>query len=300
MASRKIAVILNPTSGSAPNCELIRAALHEALPEAELLCGSEGGDAERLAATALEQGFETIVAAGGDGTLNEVLNGLQANFHQARVGLIPLGTGNDFARTLGIPTTLEQALAVLRADHARPVDLIHVTGTQSRYCINVSAGGFSTIVSEKNTGEMKETWGPLSYVRSFFEALPELSDHKTEILLDGTETIKTPCYSIIVANARYVARGIPIAPQAEVDDGLADLIIVPTASAPALAILAPQILLGSHLDSDLIQFRRARRIKIHTEPAMTFNVDGEIIGSEPLVFEVIPKALQFIAPRGVE
>jgi diacylglycerol kinase (ATP) len=234
------------------------------------------------------------VAAGGDGTLNAVLNGLRADFSKTQLGLLPLGTGNDFARTIGIPTEINDALSMLRAGHSQVVDLIRVQTSRTRYCINVSAGGFSTKVSEKMTGELKGIWGPLSYVRSFFEALPELSDHKTEILLDDTEVLETPCYSIIIANARYVARGIPIAPDADISDGLADIVIVPTATVPQLAVLAPQMLLGKHLTSELIQFRRARKIAVRTNPPMTFNVDGEVIGDEPAIFEVLPAALRVI------
>src|SRR5262249_29484629 len=111
---------------------------------------------------------------------------------------------------------------------------------------------------------------------------------------DEDEPIEIQVFNIIIANGQFVAGGIPIAPAAVLDDGLLDVVIIPAASMAQLAILVPQILLGKYLDSDLITFRRARKLAGESHPGMWFNADGELVGNEPASFEVLPQALQVI------
>ena len=166
--------------------------------------------------------------------------------------------------------------------------MIRYSGEIVRYFINVSAGGFSGLVNEAMTDEMKQTWGPLAYLRSAAGVLPNLTDYRTFLTCDDGPEEQLQIYNIVVANARYVAGGIPIAPDAQLNDGLADIVIVPAASLLNLAAIGPQILLGTHLTSDGIIFRRARKISVRCEPGMWFNVDGELIGNVPARFEVLP------------
>ncbi|MEP6698670.1 MAG: diacylglycerol kinase family protein, partial [Verrucomicrobiota bacterium] len=213
---------------------------------------------------------------------------------ETRVGLIPLGTGNDFARTIGLPADANDCLDLILKAHTRPIDLVRVTSRGVRHFINVSAGGFSGVMNEKLTPEVKATWGPLAYIRCAAAALPELRAYVTRVALDDEECISMRLYNVIVGNGRYVAGGIPIAPEAQPDDGLLDLVLIPERPATALALLAPQVLMGSHLTSDSIIYRRARRVTINSRPGMWFNIDGELVGNSPATFEVLPHALQFV------
>lgn len=273
--------------------EEIRAQLAR-FPSAEIQFTSGEGDARRMARAAAEGNCERVLAAGGDGTFNEVINGIAELADRLQVGLIPLGTGNDFARMLSLPDKIDDCIEALRSGRTRAIDLVRVTSDQVRYFVNVSAGGFSGTVNEKLTPEIKQTWGPLAYLRSAAEALPELRSYATEIVFDDGERIEVDLYNAVVANGRYVAGGTLIAPEAEIDDGLLDVILVPKNSAPALALLVAQIACGRHLGSDSIVFRRARKMSIKSEPGMWFNVDGELVGNEPAVFEVLPRALQVL------
>jgi diacylglycerol kinase (ATP) len=290
---RKACVILNPTAGSVKEIDSLIEKLRS-LPSTIVKVTARRGSATRFARTALKNGCDLIVAAGGDGTLNEVVSGIGEEAGEVRVGVIPLGTGNDFARTLGLPNDLEQCLELIRAGRTRAIDLVRVTSDRVRYFVNVSAGGFSGLVNEKLTPEMKSTWGPLAYIRSAAAALPELRAYVTRIALDEKETISENLYNVIVGNGRFVAGGIPIAPEAIPDDGLLDLVLIPERPAADLALLAPQILMGKHLSSSSIIYRRAARISVNSKPGMWFNVDGELVGNEPAVFEVLPRALQFV------
>jgi diacylglycerol kinase (ATP) len=291
-----ISVILNPSAGSAADLDDIVAKISR-LRGVEIRLTTKPGSAARIAKTALAKGRRLIIAAGGDGTLNEVINGIGENLGDAAVGLIPLGTGNDFARTIGVPADIEQALELIRAGETRPVDLVRVTSDEVRYFVNVSAGGFSGLVNEKLTPQMKKTWGPLAYLRSAAAALPELRAYQTTLAFDNAESLRIELYNVVVANGRYVAGGTLIAPDASIDDGLLDIVLIPKRPAAELAVLAAQVALGTHLTSDAIVFRRAAKLTVNSKPGMWFNVDGELVGNEPARFEILPGALRFVAPK---
>ncbi len=289
----KTCVILNPKAGTALAQEQLAEQLQR-LPGLTIAETKQPGDGRRLAAQAVRDGYDLVVAAGGDGSINEVLNGLAEDFSGTTFGILPLGTANDFARTINVPADVPTAVDILLAGHTEQVDVIRYSGDETRYFINVSAGGFSGLVNEALTDEMKQTWGPLSYLRGAAAALPNLTDYRTFIAFDDGPEEKLHLYNIVVANARHVAGGIPIAPVAELNDGLADIVIVPVASLLELAVLGSQILLGGHLSSDLILFRQVRKISVRSEPGIWFNVDGELIGNSPARFEVVPRALKLI------
>ena len=286
-------VILNPEAGSVKNvAALIRRIRH--LPDVEVRLTSRKSDAIRFTRMALRKGGKMIVAAGGDGTLNEVVNGIGATNRDVRLGLIPLGTGNDFARTLGLPTDLDEAIAVLAAGRTRAIDLVRVTSDKVRYFVNVSAGGFSGLVDEKLTPAMKKTWGPLAYLRSAVAALPQLRAYRTKVSFHKGKELTLGLYNVVIANGRYVGGGTLIAPKASIRDGLLDIILIKERSAAELALLAAKVALGHHLSSDAIVFRRAAKVTVNSRPGMWFNVDGELVGNEPATFEVLPRALQFV------
>lgn len=287
----RICVILNPVAGAVKNADSIRQRLERA--GFERFCVSEQpGDAEKFASEASD--FDVVVSAGGDGTLNEVVNGIARGGCNAALGVLPLGTGNDFARTLGVPNELEAAINQITGGRIREIDLVRVTSDQVRYFVNVSSGGFSGVVDEKLTPEMKRTWGPLAYLRSAAAAFPELRGYTTRLALDDQEAQELDLYNVVVANGRYVAGGIPIAPEADITDQLLDILLIPERGAADLAILAAQILVGKHLSSDAIMFRRAKKISISSRPGMWFNVDGELIGNQPATFELLPGALRCV------
>jgi diacylglycerol kinase (ATP) len=286
-------VILNPIAGSVKDADGLQELLATLEPQRFHVC-QRPGDAERVARECSDSGMELIISAGGDGTLNEVVNGIANGGCRSALGLVPLGTGNDFARTLGIPSNLDAAIEHIRKGQTRAIDLVRVTSDQVRYFANVSSGGFSGVVDEKLTPEMKRTWGPLAYLRSAAAAFSELRGYTTSVSLDDEPPIEMDLYNVVIANGRYVAGGIPIAPEADVSDGLLDVILIPERGPAELAIVAAQIVLGKHLGSDAISFKRARKVAIYSRPGMWFNVDGELIGNEPALFELLPQALQFV------
>jgi diacylglycerol kinase (ATP) len=290
-------VIFNPTAGSVKKADAVLSQLQRLDPVA-VRTTRRRGDAERLAREAIREKCAYLVTAGGDGTLNEVINGIatpqRVSAVQVQLGILPLGTGNDFARALGLPTTIDENIDILLARETARIDLVRMRSNRTRYFANVSAGGFSGIVDEKLTPEMKRTWGPLAYVRSAAAALPKLHAYRAQLVFDDEEKLTIELYNIVIGNGRYVAGGLPIAPDANLRDGLLDVVLIPKRTAPEMALLAAEILLGKHLCSNRVIFRRAKKIAVRSRPGMWFNVDGELIGNAPAVFQVIPRALNFV------
>jgi diacylglycerol kinase (ATP) len=172
-----------------------------------------------------------------------------------------------------------------------------VTSGRRRYFVNVSASGFSGVVGEKLTSEIKAAWGPLAYLRSAAAALTELQAYRTTMIFDDAEELVIDLYNVVVANGQFAGGGIPIAPQANLSDGLLDVVLVPKRPAAEMALLAAQMLLGKHISSDAVPFRRAKKISVRSRPGMWFNADGEAVGNQPAVFQIIPHALDFVVSK---
>ena len=289
-------IIVNPAAGSVTNLDALLPQLQRLNP-AKVRVTRAVGDAEKFARAAIRNRCDYIVAAGGDGTLNEVVNGIARRAKDICVGVVPLGTGNDFARALGLPATLEDNIEILLSQKTRSIDLVRVKSARTRFFVNVSSGGFSGLVDEKLTPEIKHAWGPLAYVRSAAAALPNLHAYRTRVVFDEDERLSMDLYNVVIGNGRFVAGGLPIAPDADLGDGLLDVILIPRRSVPEMALLAAEIVLGKHLSSNAIIFRRAKTVAVRSRPGMWFNVDGELVGNAPAVFQIMPRAINFIVSK---
>jgi diacylglycerol kinase (ATP) len=291
-------IILNPRAGSAEQMEALREAAAAQI-EATLYETDSAGHATALAAEALEEGYGLVVAAGGDGTINEIVNGLASDFARARLGIIPLGTGNDLARTLAIPADPLAALDIVRCGAEHRLDLMRAeTVGQATYGINVAAGGFSGQVGEVLTEELKAGWGPLAYLLGAARVVPDLASYKTTIAWDDGPVERVEALNIVVANGRTAAGGFQVAPLANPEDGLLDVIVVRYGDVLDLAGIAARLLAGNYLSSEQVMHRRARHVHIASQPGMWFNVDGELFTSQPITFTVVPQALRVVVGPG--
>jgi diacylglycerol kinase (ATP) len=286
-------VIVNPIAGSITNLDALLVQL-QGLNPMKVRVTRGPGDAGKFARAAIQKQSDYIIAAGGDGTLNEVINGMAGHANKACLGILPLGTGNDFARSIGLPGTIEANIDILLAQKTKSIDLVRVKSKRTRFFVNVSAGGFSGLVDEIMSPEIKQTWGPLAYLRGAAAVLPKLQAYRTEIELDEKESLSLDLYNVVVGNGRFVAGGIPITPDADLADGLLDIVLIPKRSIPEMLLLAAEILLGKHLASSAVVFRRAATISVRSQPGMWFNVDGELVGNAPAVFEILPRSLNFV------
>ena len=289
-------VIVNRCAGAVTDLDGLLSQLQRLEPAA-LRVTSRRGDAEKFAREAIRKRYGYVVAAGGDGTLNEVVNGIATHARQVRLGLVPLGTGNDFARSLELPLTVEENIDILLSQKSMAIDLVRIRSDHTRYFVNVSAGGFSCHVTERLTAKVKRAWGPLAYLRSAAAALPNLHAYETLVVFDDKQQLTVDLYNLVIGNGRFVAGGLPIAPKADPADGLLDVILIPKRPGPEMALLAAKIVLGKHILNGAVIFRRAKKITVRSRPRMWFNVDGESVGKAPAVFQIIPGALNFVMSK---
>jgi diacylglycerol kinase (ATP) len=244
-----------------------------------------------------------LIVVGGDGTISEVVNGLgQAGFPEGvTLAILPAGTGNDLAATLTLPEDPAEAVAVLRQNRVRTLDVVRVRseGSGEQFFINVATGGMGAEVSGAADGEMKKRWGKLTYLRATLEVAREYEAKEVTLTLDGAER-KLRAVNLAIGNCRYAGGGWLAAPRANPEDGLLDLVVIEDVGVQEVLKLAPTVFADSdYLDKEGIFFARAKEIRVEASPgSLEFTVDGEVIGDEPAVFAVIPKALKVIVGPG--
>ena len=240
-----------------------------------------------------------LIVAGGDGTINDVVNGLgRAGFPEGvTLGILPAGTGNDLAATLCIPEDPDLAKDVILQNRGRWLDVARVRsdGIGERFFINVATGGLGAEISDANDEELKRRWGKLSYLRASLEVARNFDVRKLTLYIDGEER-QVEAVNIAVGNCRYTGGGWPATPKANPEDGLLDVVIIENLGVTDLLDLTPAVLGESdYLDSDGVLFVRAKEIRVDTQPpGLEFTVDGEVIGNEPAQFSVLPRALKVI------
>lgn len=273
-----------------------------ALPGAELRTTGGPGEARELAAEAAREGRSTVIVAGGDGTINEAVNGLVSAGGEppgTALAVVPLGTGNDLARTLGVPPDPHDALAALAGGRRRRVDLLRVRcGGEERYVANVAIGGLGGDVTDRMTPELRRRWGGLVYLRAALAGLPALRPFRTRLVVDGTARPPADLLAVVVANGRWLGHGIPAAPRARIDDGLLDLVAVRAGAPARLPATVARVLAGRHLGSPGVLWDRARSVEIRSQTPMPFNADGQALGTSPASFRVLRGALRVLVPGG--
>ena len=293
-ASMKACIIVNPHAGSAEQFAQLEAVL-ASWKELDYWTSEHAGHGIELARRACREGYELVAAAGGDGTINEVLNGIMEAGGGVRFGVVPLGTGNDLARTLAIPDDPRDAVALLKLCHVVPLDVMQVESDEKTlYGINAAAGGFSGQVDEAISEELKAQWGALAYVIGAASVLPELQDFETCVAFDDGPLETVDALSVVVANGRTVAGGKRVAPLANPEDGLLDVVMLKTVTALDLAAIGTRLLAGTYLESPHVVHRRARRLYVESKPGMLFNVDGELFTRKPVTFTVLPGAVEVV------
>jgi len=261
--------------------------------EVELTETAAPGDGARLAREASESGAGVVVAAGGDGTLNEVVNGLGAASRRARLAVVPLGTANDFAGGLGVPESPAAALRLAVHGRARETDLARCN---DRWFINVSTGGFGAEATEQAPSESKKLLGPWAYVvkgaRQFTDlrAVRARFETETGVLHDGEFLL------FAVGNGKRTGGGSMLTPRAELDDGLLDVTVVKAVPRVDFLTLLPDLRAGTHLESPDIRYDRVASLTVRTAEPVTVNVDGEPTRGEVFEYSVERGALEVMEP----
>ncbi|MGF1581925.1 MAG: diacylglycerol/lipid kinase family protein [Gemmataceae bacterium] len=293
----KTILICNPYSGTChANLETFTSSGWASSHQLDVHVTKSPGDATRLSREACESGKVTIIVAGGDGTIGEVVNGLAGRFKDVRLGILSTGTGNDFARWLDIPLDLEGAIETILAEGTRWIDVIRVSSGDEvlRHFVNVAVSAVDQEGQHRIEAGFKNNWGLLGYLQAGFEAVTEIHPHKIELTIDETEIIKLVGSVIVVGNGGSMSAGIPVLPPAKVDDGQLDVAVFRPTTGAGLALLAPWVLSGTHLGGDQVLHRTAKRLTLRGEPPLSFSIDDHVFTSAQFTFEVIPKTLEVI------
>jgi diacylglycerol kinase (ATP) len=240
------------------------------------------------------------VAVGGDGTVNEVVNGIAGT--AAELAIVHRGTGGDFARTFAIPHKLGEALRVAREGAAREIDLGKATlrtwaGREgSSWFANVASAGMSGAIAKRMNESNAALGGKIGYAWSTLAVFARWRNAHVKVLVDGEERSAT-MHDVIVANGRFLAGGMMICPDAEPDDGLFDVLLIGDVSKRDLLTTFPKLYRGTHLPHPKAELLRGRAVEIDSPEPLPVELDGEQPGTTPVRFEVVPRALRLRVPR---
>ncbi|MRN56389.1 diacylglycerol kinase [Paenibacillus monticola] len=288
-------LIYNPTSGR----EEMKKRLADILDrldiggiEASCHATTGEGDATAAAADAVERGYDMIIAAGGDGTLNEVINGMAEKPNLPPLGVLPLGTTNDFARAMGIPKNWEDSCDLILRNEMRMIDL---GKANDRYFINIAGGGSLTELTYEVPSRLKTMMGQLAYYLKGIEKMASLSPQELVIRANGQETISGEFMLFLIANTNSVGGFEKLAPDARIDDGLFDVIALKKCTLPEFIRLVRLALSGKHLKDKKIIYFRTDAMEVTSPGPVQLNLDGELGGNLPGYFQVLPHHLQVFA-----
>jgi YegS/Rv2252/BmrU family lipid kinase len=292
-------VIFNPAARGG-KARRFRRHLEEFSSEVALKQTTASGDARKLAAEAAREGFEIIVAAGGDGTLNEVLNGIgdvPDGFERARLGVLPLGTVNVFARELGIPVKLEQAWNTIRLGRETVIDLPCAECTRDgvvgrHYFGQLAGAGLDARAIELVNWPLKKRIGPLAYVVAGLQAL--VGPQAKITVTDGRRSVTGEL--VLIGNGRLYGGPFAVFPQADLRDGLLDVCVFPRASWLTLFRVAPGLLLRGRLPSGATESFQTASFTLTSANSAAMEVDGEFLGHLPAKFSTQRSRLRVIVP----
>lgn len=260
---------------------------------------SEGpGDLIALARRAVADGAERIIAVGGDGSLNEVVNGVGAGSPVA-VGILPSGTGSDFRRMVGIPNQIEEALERIAVGGTRAIDLGRVEfatedgSTQERYFINVADFGIGGKIAERVNRGSKFLGGKATFYLQTIRSLLDFRNPVVQLTADGGAPQEQRIKTVAVANAKWFGGGMGVAPDAEIDDGLLDLVVFGDLGKLESVKRLQETYRCRPIVDPRVRYARVHSLKAESEETVLLELDGEVVGKLPATFTVLPAALTF-------
>ncbi|MHB8718164.1 MAG: diacylglycerol/lipid kinase family protein [Candidatus Dormibacteria bacterium] len=313
MSQPRTLVIVNPASAggrTAARWPRLRDALHSRGVAHDVHHTTAPGEATRVTAQALADGWERIVAAGGDGTLNEVVNGYftetgAPRHPEASIGLLPSGTGGDFRRSAGIPTEPALLASLLELGTTRLIDAGRIVyddpATPPRMFINIADCGVGgEVVARVNRSAAKAggVRGTAVFLGISVLTLATYPGRRVRLVIDGSHSGQS-VQNVVVANGRCFGGGMRIAPHAELDDGLFDVVVLPALGRTRTLMAMPSVYSGRHIRQPGVRVERAAQVRI--EPLdgggpILFDVEGEQVGAAPATLTVVPRSIRLLAP----
>jgi diacylglycerol kinase (ATP) len=297
-------VIVNPAAGAGRTGRIwpqIRDLFREQGLGFEHAVTEAPGHAIELARDAARQGFETVVAVGGDGTINEIVNGIYSGggISSTTLGIISTGTGSDYIRTIGLPRRPEDACRRFLQPRKLAVDIgvaeYDYSGRKvERLFVNFAGMGFDAEIVRRTTQQFKSLGSLPSYLLGTLVTLLTYRNRDISLVIDG-ETAERRVCTVIMNNGRYGGGGMHTAPGASVDDGLFDVLIIDDIGKPDLLRSLPRIYKGTHLTHRRVSLKKAKEIEVRSrDGSMYLQADGELLGRLPARFRILPGVLNVV------
>lgn len=290
-------IIVNPKAGRGKAeraIPIIRRVFESGASEFDIFVTTGPGDATNAAKLAAEQGYDAVISAGGDGTANEVVNGIAG--HNVTFGIIPCGSGNDLAISMEIPRDIEQACEVILRGKTQGRDLGRVI---DRYFANAVGIGFDAQVARTTNEGMKgfPVRGVPLYVLAMFKTLLRYEGCEACVIIDDKEAVTLRHLLLIaVGIGKTYGGGIPIVPGAVPDDGLYDVCTVEAVGSLEVIAKLPKALKGTHIHDPKARVMRGRSIRIQLSAVMPLHMDGEVFEADSMEFEIIANGLRVFCP----
>jgi lipid kinase YegS len=293
---KRIRVILNGKGAANPQ---VREAINRIRDEGQAMgvrCTWEGGDAARFAQEAAADGIDVLVAGGGDGTIHEVVNGLMAceSPRDLALGVLPLGTANDFARGCGIPLEPYSALKLAAEGSPVPIDVPSANGV---FFANVASGGFGAEVTVGTNPQLKKALGGGAYALTGVVTAAQMTPYGGTFV-SGAESAEGSFIALAVGNARQAGGGFQVAQKAVVDDGLLDLTVMSAFEMKDLGIVVEELQDFDNPANQFVHYRQLESFEIDVPGKIPINLDGEPYRWDRIRFEMAPKALRVVLPEG--
>jgi diacylglycerol kinase (ATP) len=283
--SRHIVIVVHGARATRPDFQHMVSWVREKGHLVELKLTAALGDAAEHAESAAVRGVDVVVAAGGDGTVNEVVNGLDG--FDVPLGIIPLGTANDFARQVGIPADADHAMDVILQKKPKRFDTASLNG---RRFLNVSTGGVGAEATAETPASAKETLGPMAYAISGMRKLAEFKPYRAKFSGDDFE-YDGEFLMFAVGLTKSTGGGTMVTPMASANDGLLDLCIVEAMTRREFASVGLKVKRGEHIGHPKVHYRQLRNVTIDASEALSVNVDGENLSGARFTYRARPRDL---------
>jgi diacylglycerol kinase (ATP) len=299
----KTIIFLNARAGAGRvtrRFEALAPVLRERFGDYRLVITAQAAEVEAHLSSAAGEGYDTVIAVGGDGTNRVLVNAMRQTGHDFIFGTLPLGTGADWARGLGMPADPQAAARWLARAQVRPVDLGRVTiDGESSLFLNVAGTGLSGEVSRRvNSAKARRPW---SYLLATVGALLQSSPPRMHVSLDGQAWYEGDACLLAVGNGRIFGRGMQICPNAIINDGLFDVVLVEGKSKLELLPALPTLFKGTHIERDDVHVRRARHVLVEAlGAALDVDMDGESGRGRRVEFDILPGALPMLVDPSAE
>lgn len=292
---KRARIIYNPTSGR----EIFKKKLPDVLQlfeqagyETSCHATTGAGDATIAAREACDRKFDLVVACGGDGTLNEVISGLAEQEYRPKLGLIPVGTTNDFARAIGVNVSIMEAAEVITTGQTVPLDIGRV---DDKYFVNILAAGKITELTYEVPSKLKTMLGQLAYYLKGIEMLPKVKPTRLKIEYDG-KVFDEEAFLFLLSNTNSVGGFEKIAPDASINDGQFDLLVLKKSNIAEIIRVCAQLLRGQHVQNEYVLYTRASHLKITSDEKLLLNIDGEYGGETPCTVDMLYNHLEIYVP----